>query len=92
MLELAYPTLTAMLDGYFRHLGDGDEAAVEAFYAAGGDEARAQVLAELRELAASQHDALDLRAYLMMHRFDMIPDGGAEAWLGHLEALLEREI
>ena len=84
------PALTEMLDAHFRGVGDGDDAAVEAFVATAGDGARERVLTELRALAAMQHDPFELRGYLMLHRFDMIPDEGAEAWLHALAELLER--
>jgi hypothetical protein len=87
-LEAQYPCLTALLDTYFRQLGQGDEAAVRAFLAAEGQAACEAVQAELAELLASEPDPYELRFYLMAHRFEMVPEEGAEAWLERLGELL----
>ncbi len=89
-LDFDYPTLTAMLDRYFRPLGSGDEAAARAFVSECGDGDRDQVLIELDQLAEAQHDPYDLRAYLMVHRYDILPEEGAEAWLATLRDLIAR--
>ncbi|HEX2573614.1 MAG TPA: hypothetical protein VH877_28955 [Polyangia bacterium] len=89
-LEAQYPALTALLDTYFRPLGQGDDAAVRAFLAAEGQAACAAVRAEVTELLASEPDPFELRFYLMAHRFEMVPDEGADAWLERLGELLDR--
>ena len=88
-LEDDFPTLTAMLDRHLRPLGDGDAAAVDAFLAAASDAEREAVVAELREFCATQHDPDELRAYLMIHRFEATTDGGPTAWFAALLELLE---
>lgn len=86
--EALYPSLTALLDTYFRQLSLGDEAAVRAFLAAEGQASCDAVQAELAELLASEPDPYELRFYLMAHRFEMVPEEGAEAWLERLGELL----
>lgn len=90
MLESQYPALTALLDAYFRQLSQSDEAAVRSFLAAEGQAACAAVQEELAELLASEPDPFELRFYLMSHRFEMVPEEGAEAWLERLGELLAR--
>ena len=89
-LEALYPTLTALLDTYFRRLGQGDEAAVRSFLTAEGQAACAAVRAELAELLAAEPDPFELRFYLMSHRFEMVPEEGAEAWFERLGVLLDQ--
>ena len=88
-LEFQFPALTVLLDTYFRQLGLGDEAAIRAFLTTEGQAAGAVVRAELTELLESELDPFELRFYLMSHRFEMVPEEGAEAWLGRLGELLD---